>query len=559
MQVVTPNQFELHAGSLNKRPADYIYLENGKSLRNIISECNNANLKSRSIECRISCSQVEASHTTPIEKGVDANKRSVEVVSLQKSSYNASNSSLQSTKSQGKITRKDLRLHKLVFQNDFLPDGTELGYYVQGKKLLSGYKQGFGIFCYCCKTEISPSQFEAHAGFASRRKPYLNIYTSNGASLHELSLTLSRTSQFSTDENDDLCSVCHGLGNLLCCDGCPRAFHIECISLTSIPQNKWYCNYCEDMFQKEKFAERNPNAIAAGRVPGVDPVEQITNRCIRIVKTLDSQDSSGCALCRVHDFCKSGFGPRTVIICDQCEKEFHVGCLKGHKMQYLKELPVGDWFCCPDCEGINCALKEAVEAGEKKLPDSLMDVLKKKFIEKDSSVINLDVTWRVFNGRKSYLDEIRPLLSKAVSVFHEQFDPICYGEHKQDLIPHMVYGRNLKEKEFGGMYCAVISVNSTIVSCAVFRVFGKDVVEVPLVATCKDCEGKGYFQCLYFCMERFFEELGVKNIVLPAAEETGSLWMNKFGFSVMLQEKLNDLRRRYALMNFAGTSVLHKL
>jgi len=52
------------------------------------------------------------------------------------------------------------------------------------------------------------------------------------------------------------------------------------------------------MFQKEKFAERNPNAIAAGRVPGVDPVEQITNRCIRIVKTLDTQDGGGCALCR---------------------------------------------------------------------------------------------------------------------------------------------------------------------------------------------------------------------------------------------------------------------
>lgn len=45
MKVVTPNQFELHAGSLNKRPADYMYLDNGKTLRDVIIECKNADLK----------------------------------------------------------------------------------------------------------------------------------------------------------------------------------------------------------------------------------------------------------------------------------------------------------------------------------------------------------------------------------------------------------------------------------------------------------------------------------------------------------------------------------
>ncbi|XP_021729860.1 uncharacterized protein LOC110696835 [Chenopodium quinoa] len=591
IQVVTPNQFELHAGSSNKRPPEYIYLDNRKSLRDILTVCKNANLKylevsiqnaiSSSTEKKIafcveckepisdasigrmallcsSCSDLEASHMTPI-RGINTDERYGQPVSQQNSSSHVSKISLQSTKSQGKITLKDLRLHKLVFQDDFLPDGTELGYYVRGEKVLSGYKQNSGIFCYCCKTEVSPSQFEAHAGFPSRRKPYLNIYTSNGASLHELSLTLSRASQFSTDDNDDLCSVCHSSGNLLCCDGCPRAFHIECLSIPRIPQDKWYCKYCEDNFQKEKFAERNPNAIAAGRVPGVDPIEQITNRCIRIVKTLNTQDSGGCTLCSVQDFCKSGFGPRTVIICDQCEKEYHVGCMRKHKMHDLKELPVGNWFCCSDCESINSSLKKLIEEGEQRLPDHLIDVVKKKFIEKDSNTDDLVVTWRVFNGGKSCLDEIRPFLSKAVSVFHEQFDPIRYGELKQDLIPHMVYGRNLKENEFGGMCCAVITVNSIIVSCAVFRVFGKEVVEVPLAATSKDFVGKGYFQCLYSCMESLFKDLGVQRILLPAAEETRSLWVNKFGFIEMPQEEFDDLKKYYALMIFDGTSMLHKL
>jgi hypothetical protein len=52
-----------------------------------------------------------------------------------------------------------------------LPDGTELAYYVKTQKLLQGYKQGSGIVCSCCSREISPSQFEAHAGMAARRQP----------------------------------------------------------------------------------------------------------------------------------------------------------------------------------------------------------------------------------------------------------------------------------------------------------------------------------------------------------------------------------------------------
>ncbi|MCI29867.1 chromodomain-helicase-DNA-binding protein, partial [Trifolium medium] len=60
--------------------------------------------------------------------------------------------------------------------------------------------------------------------------------------------------------------------------------------------------------------------VAAGRVEGVDPIEQIAKRCIRIVKDIEAEIggcAGGCALCRGSDFSRSGFGPRTIIICDQ--------------------------------------------------------------------------------------------------------------------------------------------------------------------------------------------------------------------------------------------------
>lgn len=462
-------------------------------------------------------------------------------------------------KTQWKITTKDQRLHKLVFEEDGLPDGTEVAYYARGQKLLEGYKMGFGIFCRCCSQEVSPSQFEVHAGWASRRKPYAYIYTSNGVSLHELAISLSKGRKYSAKDNDNLCIICADGGNLLLCDGCPRAFHKECASLTSIPRGDWYCTYCQNMFQREKFVEHNENAVAAGRVSGVDPIEEITKRCIRIVKNIEA-DISGCVLCRGYDFSKSGFGPRTILLCDQCEMEFHVGCLRDHKMAYLKELPEGEWFCSTDCTRINSTLQKLLVRGAEKLPDSLLDVIRRKQQERGlESINNIDVRWRLLSG-KIASPETRFYLSEAVAIFHDCFAPIIDSISGRDLIPAMVYGRSVRGQEFGGMYCAILMVNSCVVSAGILRVFGQEVAELPLVATSNGNHGKGYFQILFSCIEKLLAFLNVKSLVLPAAEEAKSIWTDKFGFEIMKPDELSKYRRSCCQMvTFKGTSMLHKM
>ncbi|XP_044146953.1 autoimmune regulator-like [Bufo gargarizans] len=47
--------------------------------------------------------------------------------------------------------------------------------------------------------------------------------------------------------NDDECSVCRDGGELLCCDGCPRSFHLSCLvpPLTYIPSGTWRCDSCK--------------------------------------------------------------------------------------------------------------------------------------------------------------------------------------------------------------------------------------------------------------------------------------------------------------------------
>jgi hypothetical protein len=50
----------------------------------------------------------------------------------------------------------------------------------------------------------------------------------------------------SEDANLDECALCGMEGNLLCCDGCPAAYHARCVGLgrAQLPEGAWYCPEC---------------------------------------------------------------------------------------------------------------------------------------------------------------------------------------------------------------------------------------------------------------------------------------------------------------------------
>ena len=52
--------------------------------------------------------------------------------------------------------------------------------------------------------------------------------------------------EYEEDGNTDMCVLCSQGGSLLCCDGCPAAYHMRCIGETakSIPQGEWLCPEC---------------------------------------------------------------------------------------------------------------------------------------------------------------------------------------------------------------------------------------------------------------------------------------------------------------------------
>ena len=46
------------------------------------------------------------------------------------------------------------------------------------------------------------------------------------------------------DHNTDACGMCSKGGDLLCCDRCPRAFHVECLGVNEddLPEGDWICH-----------------------------------------------------------------------------------------------------------------------------------------------------------------------------------------------------------------------------------------------------------------------------------------------------------------------------
>uniref|UniRef100_A0A0E0L6P8 Zinc finger PHD-type domain-containing protein n=1 Tax=Oryza punctata TaxID=4537 RepID=A0A0E0L6P8_ORYPU len=559
--------FEQHAGSNKKHPADHIYLGNGNSLRDVLRACESSPLESLEKTIRSSIDPI-AKRGYIIFLHHKLKYLEVFYVNVALSQNNIKillpHLMLPDTKLHGFFVeedtikyKRDTGLHKLVFK--VLLDGTEVAYYVDGQRKVDGYIKDQRIYCNHCNRVVSPSAFEAHAGEGTRRKPYDNIFTSNGVSLHELSMKISKDMELSERETDDLCRECGQGGDIFPCKMCPRSFHPACVGLSGVP-TEWYCDNCSNLVQKEKALAENKNAKAAGRQAGVDSIEQIMKRAIRIVPISD--DLGGCALCKQKDFNNSVFDERTVILCDQCEKEYHVGCLRSQWQVDLKELPEGEWFCCNSCSEIRSSLDKIISDGALMLAESDIDIIRKKHEMKGLSMdTNTDLRWRLLAGRRASEDGDL-LLSAAVPIIHQSFDPIIEVQSGRDLIPEMVNGRRPKDgmpgQDYSGMFCAVLTLGTSVVSAALLRVMGGEVAELPLVATSKDLQGLGYFQALFSCIERMLISLKIKHFMLPAAQEAEGIWMNKFGFSKIPQEQSEAYLNGAHLTIFHGTSNLYK-
>ncbi|XP_028280936.1 transcription intermediary factor 1-alpha isoform X2 [Parambassis ranga] len=92
------------------------------------------------------------------------------------------------------------------------------------------------------------------------------------------------------DPNEDWCAVCQNGGELLCCDKCPKVFHLACHipTLKESPSGEWFCSFCRDVVSPEmEYVSNSKDAPASESFPAVD-----RRRCERLLLRLFCNDFS---------------------------------------------------------------------------------------------------------------------------------------------------------------------------------------------------------------------------------------------------------------------------
>lgn len=75
------------------------------------------------------------------------------------------------------------------------------------------------------------------------------------------------------DGNGDECRLCGMDGVLVCCDGCPLAYHSRCLGLNKMPNGAWYCPECKVNENDPKILRET--TLRGGDVFGVGPSGQV--------------------------------------------------------------------------------------------------------------------------------------------------------------------------------------------------------------------------------------------------------------------------------------------
>ncbi|XP_072475595.1 tripartite motif-containing protein 66 isoform X1 [Notamacropus eugenii] len=92
-------------------------------------------------------------------------------------------------------------------------------------------------------------------------------------------------------ENEDFCAVCLNGGELLCCDHCPKVYHLSCHvpALLSFPGGEWVCTLCRSLTKPEVEYDcdntRYGHTSPGGRLlPGLSEYDQ--KKCEKLVLSL---------------------------------------------------------------------------------------------------------------------------------------------------------------------------------------------------------------------------------------------------------------------------------
>ncbi|KAI3929558.1 hypothetical protein MKX01_025726 [Papaver californicum] len=307
-----------------------------------------------------------------------------------------------------------------------------------------------GIKCNCCEDVFGLYNFGRHVG-SYYTQPSARIFLQDGRSLLDCQKQLLKNQlnciavepckRIKRDlverMNDDICSVCQYGGELV----------------LYLPDGNWFCPSCQ------------------------------------------------CGICG-----QSEIGGETeqlpekeVIRCDQCNHEYHVGCVRKRGLGKLDLKPNSSLFCGIRCERLSASLH--------------------KLLGKPVAVGVDSLSWTILQPRKD----------------------ACHPFAPADMEADMEFRRE-----------------DELISVATVRIHDVKVAEVPLVGTRVQYRRQGMCRILFDVLEDKLRELEVERLILPAVPQVLQTWTTSFGFSKMSDsERLEFLK--YSFLDFQDTTMCQKI
>ncbi|XP_077079736.1 E3 ubiquitin-protein ligase TRIM33 isoform X2 [Siphateles boraxobius] len=87
------------------------------------------------------------------------------------------------------------------------------------------------------------------------------------------------------DPNEDWCAVCQNGGELLCCDRCPKVFHMTCHipTLKSSPSGDWMCTFCRSLTNPEMVYNSDDDSPSKKDKSETEMSPEDQRRCERVL------------------------------------------------------------------------------------------------------------------------------------------------------------------------------------------------------------------------------------------------------------------------------------
>ncbi|PIN16560.1 Histone acetyltransferase [Handroanthus impetiginosus] len=324
-----------------------------------------------------------------------------------------------------------------------------------------------GILCNCCYKVLSISEFKTHAGFTLNR-PCVNLFMESGkpftlcqleawSAEYKARKVAPQTERVDEiDQNDDSCGRCGDVGELICCDNCPSAFHQACLFEQELPEGNWYCPQCRCQICADAVNDRETSQLQGA------------------------------------------------LKCSQCENRYHRTCMQQKGMEV--GVASDTWFCGDSCHKVYAGLQSHI--GVKNVLSDGFSWTLLRCIPGDHKVHSAQ---RVV----ALKSECNAKLAVAITIMEECFLPMVDVKTGVDMIPQVIYnwGSQFARLNYNGFYTVILEKDDVVLSVASIRIHGVTVAELPLVATCSRNRRQGLCRRLINSIEEKSHNPGLQTFV----------------------------------------------